>query len=91
MRPQRRRVFGHPLLVRYLQELGAAVDQKGLGCSSSEILDSPRWPDAFGHRSHQIGLDADIWFWLPGDGMARWWRIVRQSGRRRCSPLVEGP
>ena len=22
-----------------------------------------------GHRSHQIGLDADIWFWLPGNGM----------------------
>jgi penicillin-insensitive murein DD-endopeptidase len=31
MRPQRRRFFGHPLLVRYLQELGAAADQKGLG------------------------------------------------------------
>jgi penicillin-insensitive murein endopeptidase len=24
----------------------------------------------FGHRSHQNGLDADIWFWLPGDGVA---------------------
>jgi penicillin-insensitive murein endopeptidase len=24
----------------------------------------------FGHRSHQNGLDADIWFWLPGDSVA---------------------
>ena len=70
MRPQRRRFFGHPLLVRYLQELGAAVDQKGLGMLLIGDLGQPRGgPMPFGHRSHQNGLDADIWFWLPGDGM----------------------
>jgi len=70
MRPQRRRFFGHPLLVRYLQELGAAADQKGLGVLLIGDLGQPRGgPMPFGHRSHQIGLDVDIWFWLPGDDM----------------------
>ena len=70
MRPQRRRFFGHPLLVQYLHELGAAVDQKGLGMLLIGDSGQPRGgPMPFGHRSHQNGLDADIWFWLPGDGM----------------------
>jgi penicillin-insensitive murein endopeptidase len=69
MRPQRRRVFGHPALIRYLQELAAATYQKGLGLLLIGDLGQPRGgPMPFGHRSHQIGLDADIWFWLPGDG-----------------------
>jgi penicillin-insensitive murein DD-endopeptidase len=71
MRPQRRRFFGHPLLVRYLQELGAATQQKELGMLLIGDLGQPRGgPMPFGHRSHQIGLDADIWFWLPDNGMA---------------------
>jgi penicillin-insensitive murein endopeptidase len=70
MRPQRRRYFGHPLLVRYVQELGAAVEQQGLGRLLIGDLAQPRGgPMPFGHRSHQNGLDADIWFWLPGDGV----------------------
>jgi penicillin-insensitive murein DD-endopeptidase len=70
MRPQRRRFFGHPLLVRYLQELGAATQQKGLGMLLIGDLGQPRGgPMPFGHRSHQSGLDVDIWFWLPDDGM----------------------
>ena len=70
MRPQRRRFFGHPLLVRYLQELGAATQQKELGMLLIGDLGQPRGgPMPFGHRSHQSGLDVDIWFWLPDDGM----------------------
>jgi penicillin-insensitive murein endopeptidase len=70
MRPQRRRFFGHPVLVRYLQELGATTYQKGLGILLIGDLGQSRGgPMPSGHRSHQIGLDADIWFWLPGDSM----------------------
>src|SRR5919108_2328804 len=70
MRPHRRRFFGHPLLVRYLQELGAAADQKGFGVLLIGDLGQPRGgPMPFGHRSHQNGLDADIWFRLPGNGI----------------------
>jgi penicillin-insensitive murein DD-endopeptidase len=69
MRLSRRRFFGHPVLVRYLQELGAAAAQQGLGVLSIGDLGQPRGgPMPNGHRSHQNGLDADIWFWLWGDG-----------------------
>jgi penicillin-insensitive murein endopeptidase len=70
MRPQRRRFFGHPVLIRYLQELGVTTYQRGLGKLLIGDLGQPRGgPMPFGHRSHQTGLDADIWFWLPHDGM----------------------
>jgi penicillin-insensitive murein endopeptidase len=69
MRPQRRRFFGHPTLIRYLQELGATTQERGLGMLLIGDLGQPRGgPMPSGHRSHQSGLDADIWFWLPGDG-----------------------
>jgi penicillin-insensitive murein DD-endopeptidase len=71
MRRDRRRFFGHPLLVRYLQELGAATAQQGLGVLLIGDLGQARGgPMPYGHRSHQIGLDADIWFWLPPAGTA---------------------
>jgi penicillin-insensitive murein endopeptidase len=70
MRPQRRRYFGHPLLIRYVQEMAATAEQQGLGRLLIGDLGQPRGgPMPFGHRSHQNGLDADIWFWLPGDGV----------------------
>jgi penicillin-insensitive murein endopeptidase len=71
MRPQRRRYYGHPVLVGYLQELGTAANQKGLGMLLIGDLGQPRGgPMPSGHRSHQSGLDVDIWFWLPNDGIA---------------------
>jgi penicillin-insensitive murein DD-endopeptidase len=71
MRRYRRRFFGHPLLIRYLQDLGAAAAQKGLGILLIGDLGQARGgPMPNGHRSHQNGLDVDIWFWLPGDGRA---------------------
>jgi penicillin-insensitive murein DD-endopeptidase len=69
MRRSRRRFFGHPALVRYLQDLGAAVAQQQLGLLLIGDLGQSRGgPMPYGHRSHQNGLDADIWFWLPHDG-----------------------
>jgi penicillin-insensitive murein DD-endopeptidase len=69
MHLSRRRFFGHPVLVRYLQELGAAAAQQGLGVLSIGDLGQPRGgPAPTGHRSHQNGLDVDIWFWLRRDG-----------------------
>jgi penicillin-insensitive murein endopeptidase len=69
MRRYRRRFFGHPALVRYLQEFGGATAQRGLGVLLIGDLGQARGgPTSTGHRSHQNGLDVDIWFWLPGDG-----------------------
>jgi penicillin-insensitive murein endopeptidase len=66
MRRSRHRFFGHPVLIRYLEELGAAAAQQGLGVLSIGDLGQARGgPMPNGHRSHQNGLDADVWFWLP--------------------------
>ena len=86
MRPQRRRFFGHPVLVHYLQVLGAATNQQGLGTLLIGDLGQPRGgPMPFGHRSHQIGLDADIWFWLPGDGI-----VLSAADRETLGPAELG-
>ena len=68
MRRERRRFFGHPLLVRYLQELAASTRRQQSGVLLIGDLGQPRGgPMPSGHRSHQTGLDVDIWFWMPRD------------------------
>jgi penicillin-insensitive murein endopeptidase len=83
MRRSRHRFFGHPVLIHYLQGLGAAVTRQGLGVLSIGDLGQPRGgPMPNGHRSHQNGLDADVWFWLPPD------RVVLRVAERET---VEAP
>jgi penicillin-insensitive murein DD-endopeptidase len=66
MRPSRRRFYGHPDLIRYIHRLGEAAAQRGLGVLAIGDLGQPRGgPMLSGHRSHQSGLDVDIWFWIP--------------------------
>ena len=66
MHPQRRRNFGHPLLVSFVRELGKHVSAAGLGEILVGDLGQPRGgPQPDGHSSHQTGLDVDIWFWAP--------------------------
>jgi penicillin-insensitive murein endopeptidase len=65
MRRQRQRFFGHPTLIHYLHELGSLVARQHWGVLSIGDLGQARGgPTPYGHRSHQTGLDADIWFWL---------------------------
>ena len=63
MRLSRNRNWGHPAMVRYLEELsekGAKVGWRGLLVGD---ISQPRGgPMLTGHNSHQVGLDADIWF-----------------------------
>jgi penicillin-insensitive murein endopeptidase len=62
MHLERRRNFGHPELVSALQSLGEKAAQ-GLGIMHVGDLGLARGgPMPFGHRSHQSGLDADVWF-----------------------------
>lgn len=75
MRPVRRRYFGHPALVEYIQELAKRVQSKKLGPILVGDLGQPKGgPCPRGHASHQSGLDVDIWFWHP-----------RSAERRRLS------
>ena len=67
MHRERTRYYGHPSLIRSIQALGERVAQ-GLGIMHVGDLGMARGgPMPFGHRSHQTGLDADVWFDLsPG-------------------------
>jgi len=64
MRLSRNRNWGHPSLVRFLEKF-APLAAKATGWKGILVGDmaQPRGgPLPFGHMSHQIGLDVDIWF-----------------------------
>ena len=69
MRLTRNRNWGHPELVKFLERF-APLAAKATGWHGILIGDmaQPRGgPLPFGHASHQIGLDVDIWFMpMPG-------------------------
>ena len=72
MRPGRRRFFGHPALLDYLQGLGKRAHAAGLAVVNIGDLSQPRGgPMKFGHASHQIGLDVDIWLRLDLPALPR--------------------
>jgi penicillin-insensitive murein endopeptidase len=63
VRLSRNRFWGHPALVATLRDLGARAQAAGLPLLWYGDLGQPRGgPMPWGHSSHQIGLDADIWF-----------------------------
>ncbi|MGY6275995.1 penicillin-insensitive murein endopeptidase [Methylomonas sp. MgM2] len=63
MRISRNRFYGHPSLIRFIRQLGQDAVEEGLGTLLIGDLGQPRGgPTPSGHRSHQTGLDADIWF-----------------------------
>ena len=74
MRLSRNRNWGHPELVRFLERFAPAA-AKATGWPGILVGDmaQPRGgPLPFGHRSHQIGLDVDIWFMpMPDHRLSR--------------------
>ena len=69
MRLSRNRNWGHPDLVSYVEKL--ALDAKARdgwpGLLVGDMAQPRGGPMLTGHRSHQIGLDADIWLKpMPG-------------------------
>ncbi|MEM7489292.1 MAG: penicillin-insensitive murein endopeptidase [Pseudomonadota bacterium] len=68
MRLSRNRNWGHPELVDLVQDLGTYMDRIGWGGIYVGDLSQPRGgPMTSGHRSHQIGLDADVWLYPATD------------------------
>ncbi|WP_424944535.1 penicillin-insensitive murein endopeptidase [Aliiroseovarius crassostreae] len=67
MRLSRNRNWGHPELVDFVQDLSRkAARQKGWKGLYVGDMSQPRGgPMLSGHRSHQIGLDVDIWMRPP--------------------------
>jgi penicillin-insensitive murein endopeptidase len=65
MRPGRDRRFAHPALVAFVERLAARLRAEGHpGLLVGDLAQPRGGPMASGHRSHQSGLDADIWY-LP--------------------------
>ena len=62
MRPSRNRNYGHPRLVSFIETLSIKAQAEGWpGLLVGDMAQSRGGPMNGGHRSHQIGLDADIW------------------------------
>jgi penicillin-insensitive murein endopeptidase len=69
MRPGRNRFYGHPRLVAFVEALGRQAAERGWGRVLVGDMAQPRGgPTDYGHRSHQSGLDVDIWFRLLAQG-----------------------
>ncbi len=65
IRRERLRQFGHPLTLSFVRDLGASQTQASGRYVMIGDLSQPRGgPISSSHRSHQNGLDLDIWFQL---------------------------
>src|SRR5690606_34477700 len=63
MRPSRNRNWGHPAMVALLEKLSRdAVADGWPGLLVGDISQPRGGPMRTGHASHQLGLDADVWF-----------------------------
>jgi penicillin-insensitive murein endopeptidase len=65
MRTSRRRYYAHPKMRAFIKVFSRHVKANNLGILLVGDIGQPRGgPFLKGHASHQVGLDADIWFWL---------------------------
>ncbi|HYG87813.1 MAG TPA: penicillin-insensitive murein endopeptidase [Azospirillum sp.] len=68
----RHRNFGHPVLLDYITGLARRVRSESLGRLAVGDLSQPRGGRMeLAHASHQIGLDADVWFDLDLPSLPR--------------------
>ena len=65
IRPQRDRYYGHPNLVNFVQQYAKQLQSEGIAQILVGDMSMPRGGQFdYGHSSHQIGLDVDIWLKL---------------------------
>jgi len=63
MRLSRNRRWGHPNLIKTIEDISYKAKKDGWnGLLVGDISQARGGPMLTGHRSHQMGLDADIWF-----------------------------
>ena len=75
--PERNRHYGHPALIAFLRKLAAELRREKLPPLFVGDLGQPAGgPTPTGHRSHQTGIDVDLWYagpdkhWSPGKAPA---------------------
>ena len=79
IRISRNRYWGQPVVIDFLKRLGEQVRQAGQPHLYIGDIGQPRGgPMPYGHASHQVGLDVDVWF-------------ERQTGARRAPAEREKP
>lgn len=63
MRLSRNRNWGHPVLIKFIEEFAKKVKEEDgwKGILVGDLSQPRGGPMLTGHRSHQMGLDADIW------------------------------
>ena len=72
MRPMRNRSYGHPDLIRFIEAIADTTNSQHWGVLLIGDLGQPRGgPTLSGHRSHQTGLDVDIWYLLSQQAATR--------------------
>jgi penicillin-insensitive murein endopeptidase len=73
MRLSRNRNWGNPQLVRFIERFAKNAKKAGWNGLLVGDMSQPRGgPMISGHTSHQVGLDADIWFTpMPGHVQSR--------------------
>ncbi|WP_212522699.1 penicillin-insensitive murein endopeptidase [Actibacterium sp. MT2.3-13A] len=66
MRLDRNRNWGHPDTIAFIERLSQEATRHGwAGLYVGDISQPRGGPMTSGHRSHQIGLDVDIWMYPP--------------------------
>ena len=67
MRLSRNRNWGHPEMIAFIERLSRKAQEIGWPRLYVGDIGQPRGgPMKSGHRSHQIGLDVDVWLRMPG-------------------------
>ena len=83
------RNYGHPKMDAYLKDLGERVAEAGIGTMLVADVAMPRGGRfATGHRSHQTGLDADIWLRLDTPPLPP--HIKLEQAKSFASSLLKG-
>ena len=62
MHASRNRYYGHPQLIRFVERLSQQAAAQGNRLLIGDLGQPRGGPTPTGHRSHQSGLDVDVWF-----------------------------
>jgi penicillin-insensitive murein endopeptidase len=90
MRPARNRYYGHPRLVALLKRMGQEAAKHGGRLLIGDLAQPRGGPMPSGHRSHQLGLDADVWYVQPPDGRVLSPLEAQESAPRSMVRAAEG-
>ena len=88
MRLSRKRYYGHPELVRFIEKMGKAAQNQHAGTLLIGDMGMARGgPTLSGHRSHQTGLDVDIWYLLHPEAEKRAFSLSERESMNAPSVL----